>query len=28
VLSKANSIVVVLADKRENIYKRLQEMKL
>ena len=28
VLSKANSIVIVLADKRENIYKRLQEMKL
>lgn len=28
VLAKANEIVVVLADKRENIYKRLQEMKL
>jgi addiction module RelE/StbE family toxin len=28
ILSKANSIGVVLADKRENIYKRLQEMKL
>ena len=28
VLSKANQIVVVLADKRENLYKRLQEMKL
>jgi len=28
VLSKTNSIVVVLADKRENLYKRLQEMKL
>lgn len=28
ILSKASSIVVVLADKRENIYKRLQEMKL
>jgi addiction module RelE/StbE family toxin len=28
ILSKANSIVIVLADKRENIYKRLQEMKL
>ena len=28
VLSKANSIVIVLADKRENLYKRLQEMKL
>ena len=27
-LSKANMIVIVLADKRENIYKRLQEMKL
>jgi mRNA-degrading endonuclease RelE of RelBE toxin-antitoxin system len=28
VLAKANSIVIVLADKRENLYKRLQEMKL
>jgi addiction module RelE/StbE family toxin len=28
ILSKANSIVIVLADKRENLYKRLQEMKL
>jgi addiction module RelE/StbE family toxin len=28
VLSKASEIVVVLADKRENIYKRLEEMKL
>jgi addiction module RelE/StbE family toxin len=28
VLSKANEIVIVLADKRENLYKRLQEMKL
>lgn len=28
ILSKANMIVVVLADKRENIYKRLEEMKL
>jgi addiction module RelE/StbE family toxin len=28
VLSKANEIIVVLADKRENIYKRLQEMKI
>ena len=28
VLAKENSIVVVLADKRENLYKRLQEMKL
>jgi addiction module RelE/StbE family toxin len=28
ILSKANEIVVFLADKRENIYKRLQEMKL
>ena len=27
-LSKAKMIVIVLADKRENIYKRLQEMKL
>lgn len=27
-LSKANEIVIVLADKRENLYKRLQEMKL
>jgi addiction module RelE/StbE family toxin len=28
IFSKANQIVVVLADKRENLYKRLQEMKL
>jgi addiction module RelE/StbE family toxin len=28
VLAKVNEIVVVLADKRENLYKRLQEMKL
>jgi addiction module RelE/StbE family toxin len=28
VLSKANQIVIVLADKRENRYKHLQEMKL
>jgi addiction module RelE/StbE family toxin len=28
VISKANEIVIVLADKRENLYKRLQEMKL
>ena len=28
ILSKKNEIVVVLADKRENLYKRLQEMKL
>ena len=28
ILSKPNSIVIVLADKRENLYKRLQEMKL
>jgi addiction module RelE/StbE family toxin len=28
ILSKANQIVIVLADKRENLYKRLQEMKL
>jgi len=28
ILSKTNSIVVVLADKRENLYKRLEEMKL
>ena len=28
VLSKVNQIVIVLADKRENLYKRLQEMKL
>ena len=28
ILSKTNSIVIVLADKRENLYKRLQEMKL
>lgn len=28
VISKTNSIVIVLADKRENLYKRLQEMKL
>jgi addiction module RelE/StbE family toxin len=28
VLSKLNQIVIVLADKRENLYKRLQEMKL
>lgn len=28
VVSKANEIVIVLADKRENLYKRLQEMKL
>jgi addiction module RelE/StbE family toxin len=28
VLPKTNSIVIVLADKRENLYKRLQEMKL
>jgi mRNA-degrading endonuclease RelE of RelBE toxin-antitoxin system len=27
-LSKVHSIVIVLADKRENIYKRLEEMKL
>lgn len=27
-LSKAKMILIVLADKRENIYKRLQEMKL
>lgn len=26
--SKTNSIIVVLADKRETLYKRLQEMKL
>jgi mRNA-degrading endonuclease RelE of RelBE toxin-antitoxin system len=28
VLTKENSLVVVLADKSENLYKRLQEMKL
>jgi addiction module RelE/StbE family toxin len=28
ILSKTNSIVIVLADKRENIYRRLEEMKL
>ena len=28
ILSEANSLVVVLADKRENIYKRIEEMKL
>ena len=28
IFSKANMIVIVLADKRENIYKRLEEMKL
>ena len=28
ILSEANQIVIVLADKRENIYKRLQEMKI
>ncbi len=28
ILSKTNMIVIVLADKRENIYKRLEEMKL
>ncbi len=28
VVSKTNMIVIVLADKRENIYKRLEEMKL
>jgi addiction module RelE/StbE family toxin len=28
IISKSNSIVIVLADKRENLYKRLQEMKL
>lgn len=28
VISNANSIVIVVADKRENLYKRLQEMKL
>ena len=28
IFSKTNSIVIVLADKRENLYKRLQEMKL
>jgi mRNA-degrading endonuclease RelE of RelBE toxin-antitoxin system len=28
IISKVNSIVIVLADKRENIYKRLEEMKL
>lgn len=27
-LSKVKMIVIVLADKRENIYKRLEEMKL
>ena len=28
IFSKANQIVIVLADKRENLYIRLQEMKL
>jgi addiction module RelE/StbE family toxin len=28
IFSKTNSIIIVLADKRENLYKRLQEMKL
>ena len=28
IFSKENQIVIVLADKRENLYKRLQEMKL
>jgi hypothetical protein len=28
VVTTANSIIAVLADKRENLYKRLQEMKL
>ena len=28
VFSKTNSIIIVLDDKRENLYKRLQEMKL
>ena len=28
ILSTKNMIVIVLADKRENIYKRLEEMKL
>ena len=28
ILSKTNMIVIVLADKRENIYKRLEEMKI
>ena len=27
-IAKSNMIVIFLADKRENIYKRLQEMKL
>jgi addiction module RelE/StbE family toxin len=28
VLTKSNMVVIFLADKRENLYKRLQEMKL
>ena len=28
IFSRTSSIVIVLADKRENLYKRLQEMKL
>ena len=28
IVTKSNMIVIFLADKRENIYKRLQEMKL
>jgi addiction module RelE/StbE family toxin len=28
IVAKANMILVVLVDKRENIYKRLEEMKL
>jgi mRNA-degrading endonuclease RelE of RelBE toxin-antitoxin system len=28
VFAKTKSIIIVLADKRENLYKRLQEMKL
>ena len=28
IISEANEIIIVLADKRENLYKRLQEMKL
>jgi addiction module RelE/StbE family toxin len=28
VISKTSQIIIVLADKRENLYKRLQEMKL
>jgi addiction module RelE/StbE family toxin len=28
VIAKSSMVVIVLADKRENLYKRLQEMKL